>query len=101
MIRRPPRSTLFPYTTLFRSDARNQIGEGRELGGGQSAAGGSLVLADGAFSEDRCGSARPRRPARATPIMSSRPLPLPAQLGRLPPAATLRAPGRAARTQTP
>src|SRR3712207_8586298 len=31
MIRRPPRSTLFPYTTLFRSDvdeveARNYIG---------------------------------------------------------------------------
>src|SRR2546425_3144472 len=24
MIRRPPRSTLFPYTTLFRSLARNQ-----------------------------------------------------------------------------
>src|SRR5256886_2034545 len=23
MIRRPPRSTLFPYTTLFRSDARS------------------------------------------------------------------------------
>src|SRR3712207_7193579 len=23
MIRRPPRSTLFPYTTLFRSDVRN------------------------------------------------------------------------------
>src|SRR2546426_2120027 len=23
MIRRPPRSTLFPYTTLFRSDASN------------------------------------------------------------------------------
>src|SRR5260221_1928879 len=23
MIRRPPRSTLFPYTTLFRSQARN------------------------------------------------------------------------------
>src|SRR3712207_8838876 len=27
MIRRPPRSTLFPYTTLFRSDG------GRETGG--------------------------------------------------------------------
>src|SRR3712207_7763120 len=27
MIRRPPRSTLFPYTTLFRSEA------GRRLGG--------------------------------------------------------------------
>src|SRR5258705_4406276 len=25
MIRRPPRSTLFPYTTLFRSDVERQI----------------------------------------------------------------------------
>src|SRR3712207_7957828 len=25
MIRRPPRSTLFPYTTLFRSDAERQL----------------------------------------------------------------------------
>src|SRR2546428_3409235 len=25
MIRRPPRSTLFPYTTLFRSDVANGI----------------------------------------------------------------------------
>src|SRR2546422_6959790 len=25
MIRRPPRSTLFPYTTLFRSEFRDQI----------------------------------------------------------------------------
>ena len=25
MIRRPPRSTLFPYTTLFRSDGRNWV----------------------------------------------------------------------------
>src|SRR5699024_12523993 len=27
MIRRPPRSTLFPYTTLFRSDFVNQFSE--------------------------------------------------------------------------
>src|SRR5256886_13704104 len=27
MIRRPPRSTLFPYTTLFRSDFRFTTGE--------------------------------------------------------------------------
>src|SRR2546430_12235258 len=27
MIRRPPRSTLFPYTTLFRSDARRFLDE--------------------------------------------------------------------------
>src|SRR2546426_12133046 len=26
MIRRPPRSTLFPYTTLFRSLAKNDLG---------------------------------------------------------------------------
>src|SRR3712207_8265688 len=26
MIRRPPRSTLFPYTTLFRSDAPIDVG---------------------------------------------------------------------------
>src|SRR5438105_8630480 len=25
MIRRPPRSTLFPYTTLFRSDRRDHL----------------------------------------------------------------------------
>src|SRR5260221_12414240 len=29
MIRRPPRSTLFPYTTLFRSD--NMIGPGKPV----------------------------------------------------------------------
>src|SRR3712207_8731381 len=27
MIRRPPRSTLFPYTTLFRSDGDTPLGE--------------------------------------------------------------------------
>src|SRR5256885_13030862 len=34
MIRRPPRSTLFPYTTLFRSLARRQVGGQRDLVGG-------------------------------------------------------------------
>src|SRR3712207_7561815 len=28
MIRRPPRSTLFPYTTLFRSSADRHAGQG-------------------------------------------------------------------------
>src|SRR5256885_6845239 len=31
MIRRPPRSTLFPYTTLFRSPADVQASLGREM----------------------------------------------------------------------
>src|SRR2546430_9025357 len=34
MIRRPPRSTLFPYTTLFRSDG-GDAGDARGLGGDQ------------------------------------------------------------------
>src|SRR3712207_8994094 len=38
MIRRPPRSTLFPYTTLFRSHGRGRAGcsggEPRRRGGG-------------------------------------------------------------------
>src|SRR3712207_6867156 len=33
MIRRPPRSTLFPYTTLFRSDLEDEGGV-NVLGGG-------------------------------------------------------------------
>src|SRR2546425_6593252 len=40
MIRRPPRSTLFPYTTLFRSDRRDhpgvrsaERGQGQKVGG--------------------------------------------------------------------
>src|SRR5258705_9904013 len=34
MIRRPPRSTLFPYTTLFRSHFRNRVSKiSARLGG--------------------------------------------------------------------
>src|SRR5688572_31974198 len=32
MLRRPPRSTLFPYTTLFRSDRVGHVGVGAQLG---------------------------------------------------------------------
>src|SRR3712207_8566680 len=32
MIRRPPRSTLFPYTTLFRSDQDDRADVDREVG---------------------------------------------------------------------
>src|SRR5688572_31355435 len=49
MIRRPPRSTLFPYTTLFRSvDARARADQRRRLdaGGGPEAirAGGPKII---------------------------------------------------------
>src|SRR2546430_13736008 len=43
MIRRPPRSTLFPYTTLFRSQLRGTEGVGhRTRGGNGGAAAGDL-----------------------------------------------------------
>src|SRR2546422_7678897 len=41
MIRRPPRSTLFPYTTLFRSTCGDQ-----QLLGACSARGGTRVVLD-------------------------------------------------------
>src|SRR3712207_8208064 len=41
MIRRPPRSTLFPYTTLFRSDDRDPVVVG--LRGNELARGGDRV----------------------------------------------------------
>src|SRR2546430_9702029 len=52
MIRRPPRSTLFPYTTLFRSllvaarDAAHHVGEVRAGGAGARARQFRLRVAD-------------------------------------------------------
>src|SRR3712207_8984022 len=40
MIRRPPRSTLFPYTTLFRSPAPDRADRGARRGCGGRAGGG-------------------------------------------------------------
>src|SRR2546430_7255697 len=51
MIRRPPRSTLFPYTTLFRSQNHNDV-----VLASKSACGGeavSLNFDDGAAGEAR------------------------------------------------
>src|SRR5690349_22436926 len=42
MIRRPPRSTLFPYTTLFRS-AAHPAGADIDPGGGAPARGAALA----------------------------------------------------------
>src|SRR2546429_5497690 len=50
MIRRPPRSTLFPYTTLFRS-----VG-----GASESLAGGAVDAPGGAKDENHCLHARRR-----------------------------------------
>src|SRR3712207_8469193 len=48
MIRRPPRSTLFPYTTLFRSSADDQlllVAAGERDGEGVGPGGADVVLA--------------------------------------------------------
>src|SRR5438034_4830581 len=54
MIRRPPRSTLFPYTTLFRSSGR------REGGRDVHDRGRSIPASHGALSRGRHGGHRPR-----------------------------------------
>src|SRR3712207_9020278 len=47
MIRRPPRSTLFPYTTLFRSEEGGSAATARRAGGlGSSAPGVVRWLGD-------------------------------------------------------
>src|SRR2546430_9384483 len=50
MIRRPPRSTLFPYTTLFRSQERGQVGLRADRAGedGLGVRGGAEADADSA-----------------------------------------------------
>src|SRR2546425_5864942 len=49
MIRRPPRSTLFPYTTLFRSHrSRGRLEHSRRGGTLSDAAGGDAHAGDGA-----------------------------------------------------
>src|SRR2546427_8550037 len=61
MIRRPPRSTLFPYTTLFRSRRRAVSGWGRrERRRGRTGAARQAGAA-GAGVPRRAGEPRPRR----------------------------------------
>src|SRR5690625_6890809 len=59
MIRRPPRSTLFPYTTLFRSSP----------GGRRPCRGCPRRAAPAAAAPRRCGS--PRRPDRKSTRLNS------------------------------
>src|SRR2546422_6816337 len=52
MIRRPPRSTLFPYTTLFRSCSASRRSSGRHLSGRcQSGSRSSIIRSEEHTSE--------------------------------------------------
>src|SRR2546430_12981720 len=53
MIRRPPRSTLFPYTTLFRS--RMRVPRADSIAAGKSGNGGQMTISqcDAAWTSGR------------------------------------------------
>src|SRR3989442_10274355 len=73
MIRRPPRSTLFPYTTLFRSmwERIRAAGEGRAVAPGYAASG--IVQAAGAGVLDLPPGAPVARSEEHTSELQSRP----------------------------
>src|SRR5437667_7984608 len=52
MLRRPPRSTLFPYTTLFRSPAGVKVGRTANPYGMAIAGDGMIWFAENARSEE-------------------------------------------------
>src|SRR2546421_5307792 len=63
MIRRPPRSTLFPYTTLFRSRDRSAVRPAsvpRELAAPQGRCRGPYHHGEREGIDRRAGAARPR-----------------------------------------
>src|SRR3712207_6952267 len=65
MIRRPPRSTLFPYTTLFRSDECDDAGDGGGRAGRQG------LDASGHAGVCRGGRGRRRGDRKSTRLNSS------------------------------
>src|SRR5688572_31521928 len=72
MIRRPPRSTLFPYTTLFRSHCRSD--EGRESRGRRDVIRSQLpceALEHLGRSRARAIRNRPHRDRKSTRLNSS------------------------------
>src|SRR3712207_7271570 len=78
MIRRPPRSTLFPYTTLFRSAVRlvalafvgDQVGQGEAVVGGDEVDAGERPAPVGAVEVRRPG--QPVRSEEHTSELQSR-----------------------------
>src|SRR3712207_8246138 len=68
MIRRPPRSTLFPYTTLFRSRERDR---GLRLDAGRAAGGGPRGHAGADPPGVHADAADARRDRKSTRLNSS------------------------------
>src|SRR3712207_7288719 len=78
MIRRPPRSTLFPYTTLFRSDgaarwARRPAARGDRRDGGRVTHDPTLLPADLPVPEDDGAADHlPGAPVPSVPLVATR-----------------------------
>src|SRR3712207_8604758 len=77
MIRRPPRSTLFPYTTLFRSRAAVAVAEGDRGRVALSRGGGTVALDPAAQArevavDDRLAGAQHGRSEEHTSELQSR-----------------------------
>src|SRR3712207_7071847 len=73
MIRRPPRSTLFPYTTLFRSYLEGRVGRAGGPGrAGRRRRGGAVALRPQQDALRRAGRALPcARDRKSTRLNSS------------------------------
>src|SRR5687767_15488355 len=75
MIRRPPRSTLFPYTTLFRSSGRSARGTcdtGSRTGAAPTASGGRRPATRGpSVRRERVCCTRPARSEEHTSELQS------------------------------
>src|SRR5690348_18047811 len=77
MIRRPPRSTLFPYTTLFRSrrgvrpDARGRVVPGRVGRADPAGAGRARLITT--YTEKNAKHPRKERDRKSTRLNSSHP----------------------------
>src|SRR3712207_4125978 len=73
MIRRPPRSTLFPYTTLFRSDVRARRHAAARARGRLPGAADVLLRPGGAGPRRAGGQAldRPQQDRKSTRLNSS------------------------------
>src|SRR5207247_10188190 len=81
MIRRPPRSTLFPYTTLFRSGCERQLGR---LHSGYRGADRRDHRESGRVLRQRAHDRTPRRrDARAARVAEAGPAPNPFGAGPL------------------
>src|SRR2546426_9143310 len=71
MIRRPPRSTLFPYTTLFRSESRLLISRSLTASTGRLTLTGCCGLLDRVQHPMACDRDREGRDRKSTRLNSS------------------------------